>query len=64
MELTLPEMKALFIRLKREESLASPNMPLSGMERGLLFRLEKALYAKLSVQEAENLMREIAAQNV
>jgi hypothetical protein len=34
------------------------------MERGLLVRLEKALYAKLSVQEAENLMREIAVQNV
>ena len=62
MELTVPEMKALFIRLKKEESLASSNAPLSGAERGLLVRLEKALYAKLSVQEAENLMREIAAK--
>ena len=57
-------MKVLFIRLKKEESAPLSNVPLSGTERGLLVRLEKALYAKLSVQEAEILMREIAARNV
>jgi hypothetical protein len=52
--LTLPELKALFIRLKKFE-----NMPDGGMsddERKGLIKIEKFLYEHLSIQELEKLL--------
>jgi hypothetical protein len=50
------EAKALFIRFKKAEA----GDGLSALERGLLLKIEKALYAGLSVAEAEKLMIAIA----
>ena len=54
MEITLAEMKAVFTRLKNEEG------SLSVLERELLARLEKTLYAGLSVEDAEALMQSVS----
>jgi hypothetical protein len=48
--LTIEELKALFIRLTKAET------DLSVTEQGLLIRIEKFLYKRLSIQEAETLM--------
>jgi hypothetical protein len=48
--LTIPEMKALFIRFKKEEAI------LTATESALLLKIEKILYSSLSIREAENLI--------
>jgi hypothetical protein len=53
--LTLPELKALFVRLKKAEK------GLSAVEQVLLSKIQKALYQNLSIEEAESLLNEITA---
>jgi hypothetical protein len=48
--LTLEDCKAVFSRLKKTEGA------LSASEREVFLKLEKTLYANLSIQEAENLL--------
>jgi hypothetical protein len=49
--LTLADCKALFPGLKKDEA------SLSGEERRVLLRIEKALYGSLSISEVEELAR-------
>jgi hypothetical protein len=56
--LTTREERALFVRLKREES-GMPALKLSAAEQALLMRLEKIFYQRLSISEAEHLMKEV-----
>jgi hypothetical protein len=52
--LTLPELKAIFSRLKRLENTAGIEMQIP--EREGLLKIERFLYNHLSIQEVEKLI--------
>jgi hypothetical protein len=55
--LTLEDCKAVFPRLKKNEGA------LLALERAVLLKLEKTLYANLSIQEVEKLLYSRVPEN-